>query len=156
MSAQTTAILRPRLEEAKKALDAALDEACDIDTHGADIGTLMRLEEQLASAREAAGNVIAALRRLGGGRQETEAPVTEPHRLFVDDRGVQWDAFVVYPSRTTGRETLPPPYDQGWLAIQCPDGVRRVTPIPEGWRECSRDEFCRLLENAAVAPRRRT
>lgn len=80
----------------------------------------------------------------------------DTHRVFVDDRGVQWDAFAVHPTRSMGRETLPPPYDKGWLAIQCPEGVRRVTPIPEGWRECSRDEFCRLLETAATAPRRKT
>lgn len=156
MSTETTAILRPRLEEAKKALDAAMDEACDIDTRGADIATLMLLEEQLTAAREAATSMIAALRRLGARHQEAEAPITEPHRLFIDDSGVQWDAFVVYPSRLKGREALPPPYDQGWLAIQCPEGVRRVTPIPEGWRECSNDEFCRLLESAVVIPRRTT
>jgi hypothetical protein len=156
MSAQTTAILRPRLDEAKKALDAALDEACDIDRQGADIATLMRLEEQLTAAREAATSVIAALRRLGAGYKEAEVPLIEPHRLFIDDSGVQWDAFVVYPSRPKGRETLPPPFDKGWLAIQCPEGVRRLTPIPEGWRECSNEEFCKLLERAAVAPRRTT
>lgn len=153
MSAEKTPVLRPRLEDARKALDAALDEACDIDVRGADIADVMRLEEQLTVAREAAGNVIAALRRLRPEQADTADSPSDTHRVFVDDQGVQWDAFAVHPSAAKG-QTLPPPYDKGWLAIQCPEGVRRVTPIPEGWKECSRDEFCRLLENAAMAPRR--
>ncbi|MGH7638765.1 MAG: hypothetical protein ACREOK_14040 [Gemmatimonadaceae bacterium] len=156
MPAEKTPPLRPRLEEARKALDDALEEACEIDVGGADLSDVMRLEEQLTVAREAASNVIAALRRLGPERSELNESAGDTHRVFVDDRGVRWDAFAVHPSRPRGRETLPPPYDTGWLAIQCPEGVRRVTPIPEGWRECSRDEFCRLLENAAVTPRRTT
>lgn len=155
MPAENTPSLRPRLEQARKALDDALEEACEIDVQGADLSDVMRLEEQLTVAREAASNVIAVLRRLWPERPETDKSESDTHRVFVDDRGVQWDAFAVHPSRPTGRETLPPPYDKGWLAIQCADGVRRVTPIPEGWRECSREEFCTLLENAAVVPRRK-
>ena len=90
------------------------------------------------------------------GYQTVDESKSDTHRVFVDDRGVQWDAFAVQPSRSTGRQTLPAPYDKGWLAMQCPDGVRRVTPIPAGWQECSREELCRLLENAALAPRRTT
>lgn len=153
MSAEQVTKLRRRLEEAQKALDAAVEEACEIDVKSADLTELLRLEEQLTVAREAASTVIDALRRLLPEQSATEARRDE-HRIFVDDQGVQWDAFAVYPSPSTGRDTLPPPYDQGWLAIQCPEGVRRVTPIPEGWRECSRDEFCRILENAPVTPRR--
>lgn len=153
MSAERTATLRPRLAAAQEALAAALEEACEIDVQGADIDELLRLEEQLTAARESASNVIAVLRGLPR-KAAHDVEEQDAHRLYVDDRGVQWDAFVVKPTRTRGRETLPPPYDQGWLAIQCPDGVRRVTPIPEGWRECSREEFCKLLENAPVSPRR--
>ena len=156
MSAEQAPVLRPRLEEAQKALDAALEEACEIDVQGADIGDIMRLEEQLTVAREAANNVIAALRRLRPDRPVVDESSSDRHRVFVDDRGVQWDAFPVHPSRTTGRQTLPPPYDKGWLAMQCPEGVRRITPIPDGWRECSREDLCRLLESAALAPRRTT
>jgi hypothetical protein len=153
MPAEKTPLLRPRLEEARKALDAALEEACEVDVGTADIGDVMRLEEQLTVAREAATNVIAALRRLRPEPSALEKSGGDTHRVFTDDRGVQWDAFAVHPSRQTG-QTLPAPYDKGWLAIQCPEGVRRVTPIPEGWRDCPREELCRLLENAAMAPRR--
>ena len=156
MAAERSAIPRPRLEAAQKALAAALEEACDIDVQGADIAELLRLEEQLTVARESASNVIAALRRLAPEAAHNVIEAPGAHRLHVDDRGVQWDAFEVNPTRSKGRETLPAPYDKGWLAIQCPEGVRRVTPIPEGWRECSREEFCRLLENAPVSPRRTT
>jgi hypothetical protein len=154
MSAQKAWNLRPRLEEAQKALDAALEEACETDIQSDDISQLMRLEERLTVAREAANNVITTLQQLVPEQRQDDAPQRDAHRVFVDDRGVQWDAFAVYPSRSKGRETLPPPYDQGWLAIQCPEGIRRLTPIPQGWQECSRDEFCRLLESAPLTPRR--
>ena len=73
----------------------------------------------------------------------------------MDDRGVQWDAFVVYPSPgTSGRKTLPAPYDGGWLSLQCASEIRRLTPIPENWRDLSREELCQLLETAERARRR--
>lgn len=148
--------LRPKLAEAQRALDAALDEACDTDVEGAETAELIRLEESLTVAREAARTVISVLQRLNPEPVESEACPIDTHRTFVDDRGVQWDAFAVFPSRATkGRCTLPPPYDQGWLAIQCPEGVRRITPIPEGWRECSHDDFCRLLETVETTSLRR-
>jgi hypothetical protein len=150
---ENTLLLRPRLEEARKALDAALEEACDVDARNGDIAELMRLEEQLTAAREAAANVITALQRLGA-RAATDDPATDTHRRFLDDRGVQWDAFAVHPAATAGRQTLPAPYDKGWLALQCSDGVRRIAPIPDGWRDCPRDELCRLLETSEMSPRR--
>jgi hypothetical protein len=153
MSVRGTPAFRPRLEEARAALDAALEEACDSDAQSGDVGELMRLEEQLTAARGAVANVIAALQRLGA-RARDDASVTDTHRVFVDDRGVQWDAFAVQPSGKVGRQTLPPPYDQGWLALQCPEGIRRVAPIPEGWRSCPREELCRLLERSEMVPRR--
>lgn len=155
MPAQTVATLRPRLAEAQKALIAALHEACEIDVQDADLGEMLRLEEQLAVARASASKVIATLQHLVPRQAQAVVEESDTHRVFVDDRGVQWDAFAVYPSRPKGRDTLPPPYDQGWLAIQCPDGVRRVTPIPENWNRCSREEFCQMLENAPLAPRHR-
>lgn len=152
MSAESTPV-RPMLEEARKALDAALDEACESDAGSTDIGELMRLEEQLTAARSAVDNVIAALRQLGT-RTHADLPASDTHRVFVDDRGVQWDTFAVLPSGKVGRQTLPPPYDKGWLALQCSDGVRRIAPIPEGWMSCSRDELCRLVESSETVPRR--
>jgi hypothetical protein len=147
--------LRPKLEEAQKALEAALDEACDTDVEGADSAELMRLEESLTEAREAARSTIAVLQRLHREQQESDESDTEAHRFFVDDRGVHWDAFPVHPSRaTSGRNALPPPYHEGWLAMQCSDEIRRVTPIPVGWRDLSREALCQLLGKAPSAPRR--
>jgi hypothetical protein len=153
MSADSKPVLRPRLEEARAALDAALEEACDSDARSGDIAELMRLEEQLTAARAAVANVIATLERFGAG-DRVDQSAGDTHRVFVDQRGVQWDAFAVHPEGRVGRQTLPSPYDQGWLALQCSDGVRRVAPIPEGWRTCSREELCRLLESSEMAPRR--
>ena len=157
MPAEDVETLRPKLEEAQRALHAALDEACNTDVQGADTTELLRLEESLTVARDAAEKVIGILSSLPPQHQPPEEVPSEMHRFFVDERGVQWDAFAVYPSRATqGRSTLPAPYDKGWLAIQCPDAIRRVTPIPPGWKECSHDEFCRLLETAVTAQRRTT
>jgi hypothetical protein len=154
MPAENVQALRPKLAQAQKALEAALDEACETDVGEADGAELMRLEEALTVAREAARNAIEVLRRLHR-EQEADETQSEAHRLFVDSRGVQWDAFCVYPSPATiGRSTLPSQYHEGWLSIQCSDEIRRLTPIPEGWRKLSSAELCRLLEKAAVAPRR--
>jgi hypothetical protein len=148
-------VLRPKLVEAQKALDAALEEACETDVKNADSAELIRLEESLTIARDAAKQAISVIRRLHQEQQEVPAADSSAHRSFVDDQGVQWDAFEVFPSRATlGRSTLPAPYQEGWLAMQCPDGIRRLTPIPQGWRELSRAQFCELLEKAALAPRR--
>jgi hypothetical protein len=155
MSPENAQVLRPKLEQAQQALEAALEEACETDVSSADSTELLRLEESLTVAREAARNAIDVLRRLHRERQELDEPRSDSHRVFVDDAGVQWDAFCVYPSRaTSGRSTLPAPYDKGWLSIQCQNEIRRMTPIPEGWRELSRAEMCALVAKAQSAPRR--
>jgi hypothetical protein len=158
MPAENVEALRPKLEQAQRALEEALDEACETDVARADGAELIRLEESLTIAREAARNAIAVLQRLHREHlehRETDETRSEAHRVFVDDRGVQWDAFCVYPSRqTSGSSSLPPPYHEGWLSIQCQDEIRRVTPIPAGWRDLSRDALCQLLEKAVIATRR--
>ena len=155
MAAENVKALRPKLEQAQKALEEALDEACETDVARADGAELIRLEESLTVAREAARNAIAVLQRLHREHGEDDETQSDAHRFFVDDRGVQWDAFCVYPSRqTSGHNALPSPYHEGWLSIQCPSEIRRVTPIPQGWRELSRVALCQLLEKAVIAPRR--
>ena len=147
--------LHPKLKQAQHALEEALDEACETDVAHADGADLMRLEESLVAAREAARKAIAVLQSVHGENEQAGEPEPEPHRVFVDDRGVQWDAFCVYPSpRSSGRKALPAPYDKGWLSIQCANEIRRVTPIPERWRELPRGDLCRLVEKGVVAPRR--
>jgi hypothetical protein len=155
MPVETADASHPKLEHAKRALEAALDEACETDIAHADDAELIQLEESLTVAREAAKNAIAVLQRLHREQQEADEAHSEGHRVFVDDSGVQWDAFPVYPSRhTPGRKSLPHPYNEGWLSIQCGGETRRVTPIPEGWSKMSRSELCQLLEKAAIAMRR--
>jgi hypothetical protein len=155
MPADDVKVLRPKLERAQKALEAALEEACETEVSSADTTELLRLEESLTVAREAARNAIDVLRTLHRDRQEAEESPSGTHRLFVDDSGVEWDAFCVYPSRpTSGRSTLPAPYDKGWLSIQCQEEIRRVTPIPEGWRELPRAKLCEIVSKAVPAPRR--
>jgi hypothetical protein len=147
--------LRPRLAEAQKALEAALDEACDTDVPFADTSELIRLEESLTVARDAARSAIFTLQRLRHEEQQADETQSLVHRIFVDDHGMQWDAFPVYPSRaTSGRYTLPAPYHEGWLSMQCPHEIRRLTPIPEQWKDLSREELCKLLSKATAAPRR--
>ena len=156
MPSEKDQVLRPKLEQAHEALDAALDEACQVTVESANTAQLIKLEESLTVAREAAKTAITLLRRLHSDQEEADETRSEAHRVFVDDRGVQWDAFAVYPSPATlgRRSALPNPYHAGWLSIQCPETVRRLTPIPEGWRKLSREEFCQLLEKAESAPRR--
>lgn len=155
MPAEHVDVLRPKLQQAQKALEAALDEACETDVTGADGAELIRLEEQLTVAREAARNAIAVVQRLHREQREGDETQSGAHRVFVDNRGVQWDAFPVYPSRyTPGRSSLPAPYHEGWLSIQCQGETRRLTPIPQGWRGLSREQLCQLLEKAAIATRR--
>jgi hypothetical protein len=158
MPAENVEALHPKLEQAQRALEEALDEACETDVARADGAELIRLEESLTVAREAARNAIAVLQRLHREHREhgeDDETQSDAHRFFVDDRGVQWDAFCVYPSRpASGHNSLPPPYHEGWLSIQCPNEIRRMTPIPQGWRELSRDALCQLLEKAVIAPRR--
>lgn len=153
MPAEKVEALRPKLEQAQKALEAALEEACDADVSDADSATLIRLEESLTVAREAARTAIGVLQRLRPEQQASRETYSEAHRVFVDENGVQWDVFAVQPSRaTTGkRNPLPSPYQQGWLSIQCSEEIRRLAPIPEGWRELSRAELCKLIETAAKA-----
>ncbi len=155
MPAENVAALRPKLEQAQKALEAALDEACETDVAGADTGDLMRLEESLSEARDAARNAISVLRRLHQEPNEGDEADPESHRSFIDEHGVHWQAFDVHPSRPTTGRTLPAPYHQGWLAMQCDNEIRRLAPIPEGWRKLSREELCQLLLTAPVSPRRR-
>jgi hypothetical protein len=160
MPEEKAGVLRPRLEEAQKALEAALDEACEVDVADADTSELIRVEESLTVAREAAKIAISVLQRLHRDKieqdkAERDVRELEAHRLFIDARGAQWDAFAVYPSSATaGRKALPAQYHRGWLSFQSGAEVRRLTPIPEGWRQLGSDGLRHLLEKAEIAPRR--
>jgi len=56
--------LEPKLALAQQKLDTALEEACGVDVHKANTGELIRIEETLALAAEAAKEVVSVrLRR---------------------------------------------------------------------------------------------
>ncbi|HEY5061375.1 MAG TPA: hypothetical protein VII52_07545 [Gemmatimonadaceae bacterium] len=166
--------LRPQLEQAQRTLATALDEACDANVDAADTGELIRIEEVLAIANEAAKEAISVRRRMGHdeprdgangataepaspGDTGTRAPTPEGAREIEDARGVRWTAFAVYPSRrTSGRAPLPDAFQRGWLAFDSGMETRRLTPIPDGWRDLSVDELRELCEKAEIAPRRST
>jgi hypothetical protein len=56
--------LEPKLTQAQQTLDRALEEACAVDVSKADTGEMIRIEETLAIAAEAAKEVVSVrLRR---------------------------------------------------------------------------------------------
>ena len=128
---QNSEPLRPRLEQAQKTLLDALSDACSASLDDADTGELIRIEEVLAIANEAAKEVISVRRRLGqegalpslAGTEEAQQGGAGPggaaaHREIEDAKGVRWVTFAVYPSRVTGtRSPLPASYQSGWLAF---------------------------------------
>lgn len=162
--------LQPKLDEAHKKLEKALDEACADDVKEADTGELIRIEETLSTASKAAKEAVSIrLRRRQERSQSTseepvepppetaapaaeEASVDTPHRVFEDIRGIRWHAFAVHPS--TERSALPEPYRAGWLAFESENEMRRVAPIPSNWKDVSVDELRELCHKAEIAPKR--
>ena len=159
---------RHDLRQTAEALERALADACAPggSAHEADTGELIRIEEMLAVAREAARRAIAVRRR---ARQEAAAtspaaagfadlssyPAPTSHRLFDDRRGVRWDVWAVYPeTRPSQLAALPGSFRSGWLVFESADEKRRLSPIPTDWQAISTHELEQLCEKAEVAPRR--
>jgi hypothetical protein len=158
-------ILKPKLDEAQRALQSALDEACGVDLRKVDTGELIRVEETLAVASEAAKEAVSVrlkLREKRGKdpvraqpRDEGEQKVT--HRVFDDIRGKRWHAFAVQGSaETADRASLPDSFRGGWLVFESDDELRRVAPIPENWEELDTDTLREMCFKAPGAPRRVT
>ena len=152
-----TGSLEPALDQAQKALETALDEACEVDLSKVDTGELIRIEEALANASKAAKDAVS-LRLKRRARRPAE-PQAEPeaitHRVFDDIRGKRWHTFAVHSSEATiERAGLPEAFRKGWLVFESTDEVRRVAPIPSKWEELSIDELRQLCYSAAGAPRR--
>jgi hypothetical protein len=108
-----------------------------------------------------------------------------PHRQFLDDDGLPWQAWDVIPSwgerRIQQRRqqlTSPPPgtgerriaerrtrhgiriglterLAEGWLAFESRGLRRRVAPIPEDWHELTDDALRTMLREAEQLPPRR-
>jgi hypothetical protein len=150
------------LEQVTATLKASLDEACSTDVQRLDTGETIRIKEVLEIASEAASEVVslrrrrrkAATLRPGGPSSETTIGA---HRVFVDTKGVQWDAFAVLPAadqRALNR--LPEPYQQGWLCFESPTEKRRLGPIPDEWQTVSDEELRRLRDAAQPVTHRTT
>lgn len=160
--------LRPQLIQAEKALSDALDEACSSDLKAANTGELIRLEEVLAIANEAAKEAISVRRRIGvdertqGATAVAAAPSAtrsaaggQAAREIEDEHGVRWMAFAVYPSRSGSKSSpLPDSFQRGWLAFDSGMETRRLTPIPPGWNDLTTQELRQLCDQAEAAPRR--
>jgi hypothetical protein len=158
MSDEALEGLRPKLERAHETLQLALDQACNADLDEADTGELIRLEEVLAIANEAAKEAVSVRRRLKRPRT-AEHPLpsggTATHREVEDAQGVRWLIFAVYPSPDTAqRASLREPYRSGWLAFDCGLETRRVAPVPENWTSLPDADLIALIATAEVAPRR--
>lgn len=157
MANEESKSLRPRLERAQEVLHSALQEACGADLDDADTGELIRLEEVLAIANEAAKQAVSVRRRLGREREAGGDPsMGGAHREIEDDRGVRWIIFAVFPSTaTTERSPLREPFTKGWLAFDSGLETRRLAPVPGNWTGMTNIQLLDLLASAEIAPRRK-
>ena len=152
--------LQPTLEEAQRALDAALEQACKVDVKRATTGEMIRIEETLAVAANAAKEVVSVrLRRRSRKRKapprEQDAPVTgATDRVFDDADGKRWHVYAVHPSIGSVRNgTLAVKFQHGWLCFETHDQRRRLAPIPGDWEALSDEALRALCLNAEAAPR---
>jgi len=160
MSDKEPDVLRPQLVRAERSLKRALDEVCHADVTAANTGELIRIEEVLAIANEAAKEAVSVRRKL---RQNPPVDYAErheesglgAHREFDDTHGVRWMAFAVYPSSTrVARSGLRAQYQEGWLAFDSGVETRRLAPIPPEWHDLSDAELIEACQRAEVAPKR--
>ena len=157
--ASTFAELEPTLAKATATLRTALSEACSTDVGRANTGELIRIEEVLAIANEAAKEVISVRRRLHGERRRISAPAldVEPtsSRDFTDAEGRTWLVFAVHPSTRVGRAAVRAAFAQGWLTFECGDETRRLAPIPDDWQSLDETALTALCGRAEPSPHRR-
>jgi hypothetical protein len=160
---------QPDLREAAETLEKALADACASKAaRDADTGELIKVEEMLALASEAARRAIAIRRKARLEAQATapregvpappliaDQPASAGHRFFDDKRGVRWDVWAVYPEgRPSQLSALPGPFQSGWLVFESATEKRRLSPIPSNWQTLEQGEFERLCEQAEIATRR--
>jgi hypothetical protein len=156
--------LQPQLEIAQLTLEKALTEACGVDLREIDTGELIRIEETLATASQAAKEAVSVRLKLRSRRKARQQhPPSSPadsapaitQRVFEDLRGKRWYVYATRPSvPTPERVALPESFRQGWLSFESADEMRRVAPIPEGWEELSIDDLRQLCHKAASTPKR--
>jgi hypothetical protein len=164
----TPGSLIPELRDAELTLEHALTEACAAPPASkADTGELIKVEEVLQVASEAAKRAISLRRRrradkarrasrLALGDAEAAASASTTHRTFADAQGVTWDVFAVYPeSRPSAHLQLRGTFQQGWLCFDSGAEKRRLSPIPDDWQRLTEHDLARLLERADVASSKR-
>ena len=159
MSTHQSEQLQPALERAKATLKTALDTACTTNVERADTGELIRIEEMLAIANEAAKEAISVRRQMTREPEAAaphDAPIaSEPaSREIADDTGVRWTVFEVHPSGATGRPSVRERFRNGWLAFDCGPETRRLAPIPHEWQDLSDSALLQLCRGAEPAARR--
>jgi hypothetical protein len=77
-------------------------------------------------------------------------------RDFRDEVGREWQVWEVM---TTGEDRktagFPLSIPERWLAFQSRNDRRRLSPVPEGWSDCTEAELAELLKRATAAGRGR-
>jgi len=151
--------LADELHEAQDTLQTTLSEACGTDPARADTGELIRIEEMLAIASDAAKRAISIRRR----RKSRVDPPVQPaagdtpaagQRTF-ELSGVRWSVWAVHPNTRSGaKQHLLGSYQQGWLAFECAQSKKRLSPIPEGWETLEDGELALLCTSAKDVARR--
>jgi hypothetical protein len=163
MSEGNAKSLEPQLIEAKQTLETALGEACTADVENANTGELIRIEETLAVANEAAKEAVSIRLRMRRERGSSKRKGSDPrqpdnaipHRVFDDEEATRWHVFAVRrASDSPERAQLPEAYRTGWLVFESAGELRRIAPIPDHWEDFSVDELRQLCHDAASAPRR--
>jgi hypothetical protein len=153
--------LQPKLDAAQRALDVALDEACGVDVNMATTAEMIRVEETLAVASNAAKEVVSVRLRRRTRSRSTPAPtesateLTGEHavdRVFDDADGKRWHVYAVHPSARTIRSgTLAASFQHGWLCFESHDERRRLAPIPDNWKDVPIEDLAALCVNAERA-----
>ena len=160
--------LLPELREAELTLEQALGDACSTTpATKASTGELIKIEEVLQIANEAAKRAISLRRRRRADRTqraerwamsdaETVASLSATHRNFTDAGGIWWDVYAVYPEARASRHSpLVGPFAQGWLCFDSGAEKRRLSPIPDDWRTIAEADLQKLAERAEVASKKR-
>jgi hypothetical protein len=156
------------LREAESLMEQALAEACDSDSPSkVDTGELVRIEEMLEIATDAAKQALALRRarheasepsRARGpaeiGAAEAAASEGETHRFVTDESGVKWDVYAVYPEARLSSK-LRGAFQQGWLCFDSGPEKRRLSPIPDNWQKFDSAQLERLFVAAERARPRR-
>ena len=161
--------LKPALERVQTELDARLAEACTEHAADESTGELIRLEELLTDAAQAAKEAISIRRRLGVERERgTTAGLVDAGseesaggvRDFVDATGRAWHVWEVPPEQLSARSrpgAYAGEYEAGWLAFESVDGAerRRLPNYPRSWRELGAEGIEALCRDARLVTRRR-